>query len=72
MIIRVQWFDGILACVRECVYLGCNQYIVKDRYSNGSERILFKNGQYIFGYQTALNLMEEVMQNGSVSNFRQF
>ena len=62
MIIRVEYFDGIYQCVRVCIYLGKDRYLVKDQHDDGSEFIVMNNGKPYHNYSSAIKLMEEVMQ----------
>lgn len=62
MIIRVEFFDGIYECVRVCIYLGKDRYLVKDHYSDGTEYVVMDHGRPYHSYSAALKLMEEVMR----------
>ena len=63
MIIRVEYQDRDRGyCVRLCIYLGHDRYLVKDQEQNGSERLLMAAGQPYHDYHGALKLMEEVLR----------
>lgn len=63
MIIRVEYQDQDRGyCVRLCIYLGHDRYIVKDQEQNGSERLLMAAGNPYHDYHGALRLMEEVLR----------